>query len=260
MDCDAAKPLLSVYLDGELGAGESLALETHLEGCADCREVLARAEAASAAIRGQAEYFRSPGPLRARILDQLQASLPAAPPVRAAARWRVFGIGSLAASAAALAASLLLFINAPGPANLIADQIVASHVRSMMAQHLTDVASSDQHTVKPWFDGKLDLAPPVVDLAKAGFPLVGGRLDYIDHRPVAALVYRHDKHLINLFVMPATGAATAATDVTLIRGYEVLRWSAGGMDFWAVSDLNPGELKAWHEALTAALPPLPAAN
>jgi anti-sigma factor RsiW len=152
--------------------------------------------------------------------------------------------------------SLLRLASARGDS--IADDAVNSHVRSLMANHLFDVQSTDQHTVKPWFQGKLDFSPPVVDLASIGFPLVGGRLDYLRGRPVAALVYQRQKHIINVFVSPEEAAlpvltdAFARADVRSVRGFHVRHWIHGGNSFWAVSDLNDAELSEFGRALEAS--------
>src|ERR1041385_4098372 len=127
----------------------------------------------------------------------------------------------------------------------MAQQVVASHVRSMLGEHLTDVASSDQHTVKPWFGGKLDLSPPVVDLTSQGFPLVGGRLDYLDRRPVAALVYRHSQHVINLFVWPEKTPVLTAAAPESLQGYHLRHWRQGDLTFWAVSDVAAADLETF---------------
>jgi anti-sigma factor RsiW len=133
----------------------------------------------------------------------------------------------------------------------IVDQVVANHVRSLLAAQLVDVVSSDQHTVKPWFDGKIDFAPEVRDLAASGFPLVGGRLDYLEGKTVAALVYRRNKHPINLFITPAPTSRNISPTAASRRGYNVFSWTNNGMKYWAVSDLNQGELREFTELVRA---------
>ena len=159
---------------------------------------------------------------------------------------------ALAASfavAALLVSGLLFFRSNVTSEDLIAREIVSAHIRSMMANHLTDVPSSDQHTVKPWFDGKLDFSPPVVDLGSKGFSLIGGRLDYAGNRPVAALVYQRRQHFVNLFVFPSVDNLESGNKMTARQGYNLIHWSRSGMTFWAVSDINLGELQEFSEYL-----------
>jgi anti-sigma factor RsiW len=206
-------------------------------------------DALSRLIHREATRHVPPAGLAEQIRAGLRASAPAAAPVLAAPAlpWRrwleavlMFGAG------AAVAAVVLMNVALPGAADHTGDEIAASHVRSLLEGHLTDVASTDRHTVKPWFAGKLDYAPPVQDLADQGFPLIGGRLDVIQARPVAALVYRDQKHVINVFVWPA---AEHATKVEARQGFSLAAWSQAGMQFWAVSDATPQELQSFTQAL-----------
>jgi anti-sigma factor RsiW len=236
MDCVKARALLASRIDGELGPPEDEALDRHLAECAGCSARLAQVQAASTLVAARATRYRAPADLAARIeeaLEDAEAPLPA----RTSRFWHGIGIGAASATLAALAVGVALQLAQPSHDDRIADEVVAGHVRSLLASHAVDIASSDQHTVKPWFNGKIDYAVPVSDFAAEGFALAGGRLDYLDHRPVAALVYRHRLHTINVFVLP-TG--TAARDPAGIarQGYNVERWTQGGMDFWAVSDVD----------------------
>jgi anti-sigma factor RsiW len=170
--------------------------------------------------------------------------------------WNWLSLSGLGLAAAIIFAAIIFSnlapqLRRPGTDQLLATQLIASHVRSLMANHLTDVASSDQHTVKPWLDAKLDFAPPVVDLASEGFPLIGGRLDYLDNRTVAALVYQRRKHFINLFVWPAESNATRATKAMSRHGYQLLNWVESDFDYWAVSDVNVNDLQTFKAQFAA---------
>jgi anti-sigma factor RsiW len=232
--------LVQAELDGELDAGQAAALEAHRAGCAICQTAQAELWRARELLRGET-YEITPDDVRARVMARLRQVEPrpmATPPRR---RSWVFpslgGFGLGAACAAALAFLLVL----PQRDDL-AGQLVAGHIRALQPGHLEDVVSTDQHTVKPWFDGRLDFAPPVRDFAAAGFPLKGGRLDYLDGRPVAGLVYQRDKHIIDVFVWPQSGAPVHLASNTALHGYNVVHWAADGMNFWAVSDLERGQL------------------
>jgi anti-sigma factor RsiW len=196
-------------------------------------------------IRRQAARHAPPGGLAQRIGRALRAEAVAAPAPTPVARRRgwwpaLAWFGTGAATAWGLA--LVLLATPLPPTDALAEAVTANHVRSLMASHLADVASTDQHTVKPWFAGKLDFSPPVVDLAAEGFPLAGGRLDYLDGRTVAALVYRAGPHVINLFVWPAAEGKVLAPAFSTRQGYQLAHWAQGGMQVWAVSDLNAAEL------------------
>jgi anti-sigma factor RsiW len=257
MDCTKAQALRHAYLDGEIDPLDASALEAHLRGCPECAAAFRRDRELSAAIKLEVPRYRAPELLRARIRSELARR----------ERWRfgelrLLGVGW---NPAAIAASLMLAvfmssvvtrsIMTDAGVDRMADAVVASHIRSLMADHLIDVKSSDQHTVKPWFNGKLALSPPVPDLTAAGFPLIGGRLDYVDDHPVAALVYRRQQHVINVLVSAAAkGGKDARPAPAAERGYNLLRFTQDGMDFWIVSDLNTAELGDFAARLKTALP------
>lgn len=246
MDCQQARALLHAELDEELDSASQAELGRHLASCAAC----AQAREANMALHGLIQrsdlrYRPAPG-LEGRIVAAIR---PANGPARSARRWtpvpaspwvrRAFA--ALAATAALVLASWVGFdVGHRSQAPPLADEIVDSHIRSLMPGHLTDEASSEHHTVKPWFAGRLDFSPPVPDLSDRGFTLVGGRLDYLGGRPVAALVYRRRQHVINLYVWPVGVAAPVLSGSR--RGYNFVRGTSGQNEMWAVSDLNAAEL------------------
>ena len=238
MDHDQIRERLHAYSDGELDVVDAREIEQHLRECEDCRGVDRQIRALRDALTNSAPAYRAPARLRRMCTPPCGAKQK--PARQIISPWLVFATG---ATCAVLFLAFALFQTTRASRNAIVDQIVANHVRSLLAAHLVDVASSDQHTVKPWFDGKIDFAPEVRDLSADGFPLVGGRLDYLEGKTVVALVYQRSKHPINLFVaLAATNRDTAPTTITR-RGYNLVHWTRGEMEYWAVSDLNAGELR-----------------
>jgi anti-sigma factor RsiW len=239
--------LLHGLADGELDAANSVALEAHLRSCTRCAEEFARIEALRARLAGPALRHVAPPGLAPRVERALAAAAPAPRASPPRAPWLAGG------ALGAIAASLALLLAVPQlTSGGIEDELVADHVRSLLAAHVTDVATSDRHVVKPWFNGRIDFAPPVPELAEQGFPLVGGRLDYLDGRVVAAIVYRRRLHTVNLFVRPARAIAFPRAFQARRQGYSLARWSSGGLEYWAVSDLAPDELDTFRRAFTAA--------
>jgi anti-sigma factor RsiW len=203
-------------------------------------------------IQSKASYYEAPQQLRDKIAVTLgEIKLPAAEHrTNLCSVWqRWLGMGVAFACGVVFSIAVLFFRGEIQTQNRIASQVVAGHVRSLMVAHLSDVASTDQHTVKPWFSGKLDYSPPVKNLASDGFQLVGGRLDYMDERPVAALVYKHQLHTINVFVWPVRDASITAQSSMVLQGFNIIAWQNGGMQYWAVSDLNNTDLKQFADLL-----------
>ena len=239
MSCELIERDLDAYLDRELDAESSKQVREHMRMCASCRQQLAEREAFARLLRG-APYYSAPDRLRARVVAQSR---------RSNSGRRVLTWAAAAVFVLSVGAGAALWRPASSRSNAISDDVVNSHVRSLMANHLFDVQSTDLHTVKPWFLGKLDYSPPVVDLVSIGFPLVGGRLDYVGGQPVAALVYQRHKHTINVFVSPEGGDRSSHDLALTVRGFNVRHWIHNGMSFWAVSDLNSGELGEFASAL-----------
>jgi mycothiol system anti-sigma-R factor len=263
VNCEEIKNLMDAYLDGELDPVTSQTVEQHLRDCRACEQAYEVETAMAHAIGQAAPYYKAPIELRERIQFSLREAIGASTSRRAAAGgllpvrrpeavrrgvffempWNWLALAAAIAVAAIVASSFLPRLRQPGADQFLATQLIASHVRSLMANHLTDVASSDQHTVKPWLDVNLDFAAPVVDLSGDGFPLIGGRLDYLDNRSVAALVYQRRKHFINLFIWPPTPADSKEQKMVEREGYHLVHWADGDFTYWAVSDVSVGDLQ-----------------
>ena len=247
MNCAESEVLIHALIDGELDAGHAREVEAHVATCRGCAASsgLSAMRAAITARRAEREGAgpsappRRGGPARRRRRGARRPSrcLPAA---RRGATSGGFALGT--AVSAAVAASVVITSSVPSEDRRIAGEIVSAHLRSLQGSHLTDVETSDQHTVKPWFNGKLALSPPVVDLTAQGFTLIGGRLDYVDGEAMAAIVYKRRKHLINLFVGPRLGGAPRGAKTAMVQGFNVYHWAQDGLGFWAVSDINADEL------------------
>jgi anti-sigma factor RsiW len=251
MDCIQARTYLDCYVDGELDAVTSAALERHVEQCASCRRAADRLGDLRALIKEAAPYHVAPPALARALRDRIGAA-EARRGFRNAFWWQWLRPAALVAVTALMTWIVAVQFNQPPANQHVVEDVVASHVRSTLSGRLADVLTSDRHTLKPWLSSKLDFSPPVVDLSDAGFPLSGARLDYVNRRAVAVLVYGRRKHVINVFVWPAGDAPAAAPSRTITRdGYQVLNWTDRGMQFWAISDLNSAELKAFAERFSA---------
>ena len=257
MRCDESEVMLHALIDGELDAGHARDVEAHVASCAGCGEKFA-------AFRTMHEVM-STAPLKetapAHLRNRIEA-LTATPASRVVSIRRFmqptrrsffggFAMGSVLSAAAA--ASLVLTVIRRDQEQAITEEVVSAHIRSLQAGHLMDVETSDRHTVKPWFNGRVDVAPPVVDLTAESFTLIGGRLDYIDSEPVAAIVYQRRKHVINLFVAQHLGRRHTRTIGDSIQGYNVRHWSQDGLDLWAVSDIVGDELDEFVQKIASAL-------
>jgi anti-sigma factor RsiW len=257
MNCVNASTLLDAYVDGELAIERSLAFDRHLENCPSCATALAGRRALGAALRDKFEYHTAPLLLRRALRDELDRAAKSNEGMvarRAPPTWL-----RMAASLILVAglSSAVTYYGVPTSGGVVPDEVFASHIRGLQSDNrLVDVVSSDQHTVKPWLDAKLDFAAPVKDLSRDGFPLVGGRVDYIDGHVVAALIYQWRKHVITLFIWPTGGQAKSiATNVR--RGDNLAEWSDGTMAYWAISDVAAPELIEFCERFQAQ-DPIPA--
>lgn len=241
MNCEDAQNWIDGYLDGELDLVSNLEIEDHIQDCVLCAQDYTNHRVLRNGIQTGSLYFKAPVDLQRRIQLSLRKAAKAEASRRLLPKWW-FNIAAPMAAAAVMVLALVPFLRGPSADDLLAREVVSSHVRSLMASHLADVPSSDQHTVKPWFAGKVNFSPPVEDLAKQGFSLIGGRLDYVDNRPVA-LIYQRQKHFINLFIWPAGSDSDVRTKTASRQGYNLAYWTKSGMTYWAASDLNNAELQ-----------------
>jgi anti-sigma factor RsiW len=247
MDCDEAEILLHALIDGELDAGHARDVEAHVAGCPRCAASLADYRQMSQTIAQADLRYTAPASLRRRI----EASLPEKRVPSRRGVLKGFAMGS--ALSALAATGLVAIVLRNDDEQRIMSEVVSAHLRSLQAGHLTDVISTDQHTVKPWFNGRLDVSPPVIDLTALGFTLVGGRLDYVDARAIGAVVYRRRQHVINLFVSQTPNIERRSAKTETVQGFNIRRWSDRGLNFWAVSDIGADELAEFGEKFETAM-------
>lgn len=252
MNCSDVQNLLDGYIDGELDLVRNLEIEDHLQSCKVCAPIYKNRQTLQAQMQSGGLAYKAPPHLRKHIQASLRQAGQSGPRQRSMVfRW--LAVAALLLMALITTWSLIRSSSTPS-LNPLASSVLASHIRSLQANHLLDVTSSDQHTVKPWFDGKLDYSPIVIDLAPQGFPLIGGRLDYLDNQPVAALVYKNGNHTINLFTWPSTSASNERVTTVNLQGYHLLTWTQAGMVYWAVSDLEESKLQTFAQLLQQGVP------
>jgi anti-sigma factor RsiW len=248
MNCDEAELLLHALIDGELDAGHAREVENHIAGCPHCAAALRDYREMSKTITEAGARYKAPLELRRRIETALPQ--PRQQPNRRSVL-RGFALGS--AVSAIAATGLVAIVLRNDDVERIQSEVVSAHLRSLQAGHLTDVISTDQHTVKPWFNGKLDVSPPVIDLTAQGFTLIGGRLDYVDARAIGAVVYRRRQHVINLFVAQTASTERRAAKIDMVQGFNIRHWSDRGLNYWAVSDLAKDELADFGDKFEGAM-------
>ena len=250
MNCQECYDYIDAYIDNELDIAAAILVKQHLRDCFKCQELLEARKAVGALLDNPQVSFEAPDSLLGKIQSVLPAARSDVKP-RSGSRFVIPWFSVPLAMAATIAVMLgLVFLNQGGMfdrsrGNALAQEVISSHVRSLLATHLLDVPSTDQHTVKPWFNGKLKFSPPVHDFADHGFRLIGGRLDYFNGREVATLVYQRNQHVINLFIWPSESGRNAATESFTKDGYNVSHWDRDGFEFWAVSDVNAEDLRAF---------------
>jgi anti-sigma factor RsiW len=244
MTCREARTLVDGYVDRELDPIRNLEIEEHVQACRECGQLYESHQALQRALQSSALYFPAPTSLQ----DRISATILQTKRSHALFRPRHWmSIAAALAIALTITLSIVPFLARPSVEDIRTREVVGSHVRSLMLSHLVDIPSSDRHVVKPWFSGRLDFSPTVQDLNEQGFQLIGGRLDYLDNRPVAALVYQRRQHTINVFVWPSTHQLK--TRVTTQQGYNLSSWTQSGMTYWVVSDLNAAELHEFVQLL-----------
>ena len=267
MTCDEAEILLHALIDGELDAGHAREVEAHVATCAACAAKLAAYRQMSQQIAKADLRYTAPPALRTKIEallpkptpkslpESLSKSLPSSISIaQAPSRRSILQGFALGSAVSALAATgLVAVVLRADDEQRIMSEVVSAHLRSLQAGHLTDVVSTDQHTVKPWFNGRLDVSPPVIDLTSKGFTLVGGRLDYIDARAIGAVVYRRRQHVINLFVAQTPSTERRAAKIETVQGFNIRRWSDRGLNYWAISDIGADELAEFGDKFEAAV-------
>lgn len=243
MSCELSKAMLHGYLDNELDAARAADFERHLENCRDCTNELGVEESVRASLQSSGLYERAPNGLKERVRTEVKMLTKVETKEASPSAWRWLAV----AAAILLVAGMFWmampsFVPKTGGSSVAAVEMIDAHIRSLQPGHLVDVASTDQHTVKPWFDGKLDFIPPVKDYSDEGFPLVGGRLDVLNGRNVAALVYMRRKHYINVFVWPTTDPDTPIHPPGSRQGFNWVHWRRNGMEFCAMSDTASPDL------------------
>jgi anti-sigma factor RsiW len=262
MTCANCLEMLGTYIDGELPTDEAAQVREHLQSCADCVREHRRLLETSSLVRGRLMRYEAPDVLKARI----RAGLISAPreiephaanlPRRQRRDW-MRGLAAAAVVAVVSSALTVFAVRQGGPDASVADQVLTSHIRSLMPGHLTDVASNDQHNVKPWFNGRVNVSPAVPRLDSVGFPLIGGRLDYIDGHSAASVVYTRRQHVINVFSWP-TSDESEGTTMSTSNGYHLIRSRKNGVEMWFVSDLNISELQDFAQRFERASAESPA--
>lgn len=252
MNCQETEALLHGYVDNELDVAKALQVEQHLADCHKCSAAYRELRELRKAISAYSHYYEPPEGIEKRIRRALvKKERNHVLPYLTTWGWQKFGIACTVLAVAALI--LIPLFNKPSSDDTVMREIISGHVRSLMVDHLTDVPSSDQHTVKPWFNGKLDFSPEVRDFSSEGYTLIGGRLDYVDGKPAAALVYQRRKHFINLFIWRSASEVDIPEKLLTQQGYNLARWTRSGITYWAISDINMLDLQDFVQAVQRPL-------